>query len=91
MDLDCRGDDLVEGEVGGDDLYCRAYNGTSSHWYQAARREGHEHISVGGVEKDVDFEFVTDDAVIDQVDASYRTKHHDSPYLQPILGSRLPH
>lgn len=70
----------------GDQLYCRAYTGTSSRWYRAALREKHGHISVGGVDKDVDFEFLADEAVIDEVDVSYRAKYHNSPYLQPILS-----
>lgn len=71
----------------GQDLYCRAYNGPSSRWYQAARREGNGHISVGGVDKDVDFAFLTDTTEIDQVDDAYRHKYANSPYLQPILGA----
>lgn len=71
----------------GNDLYCRAYNGTSSHWYTAARRERHGHIQVAGLDKDVDFAFPTDPAEIDRVDDAYRTKYFDSPYLKPILGT----
>lgn len=70
----------------GDDLFCRAYNGQSSRWYQAAKSIGHGHISVGGVEKDVTFTFLSDTTLIDQVDEAYRSKYFDSPYLQPILG-----
>ncbi|WP_430336188.1 DUF2255 family protein [Rhodococcus sp. ACT016] len=71
----------------GEDLYCRAYNGSSSRWYRAAQNIGHGHISVGGVDAEVDFEFPIDTAVIDRVDDAYRIKYADSPYLQPILGA----
>ena len=67
------------------ELYCRGYAGTSSRWYQSAKREGYGHISVGGVEKDVTFEFPTDNETNDRVDAGYNTKFAGSPYLQPML------
>ncbi|MFJ4208097.1 hypothetical protein ACIPY2_06505 [Paenarthrobacter sp. NPDC089675] len=38
------------------------------------------------MDKDVDFAFLADDAVIEEVDAGYRAKYRNSPYLQPIFG-----
>lgn len=72
----------------GDDLYARGYNGTHSRWYQSAKREGHGHISVGGVEKDVTFEFPDDEATNKAVDEGYRHKYEGSPYLDPMLDAK---
>ncbi|MDN6344906.1 MAG: DUF2255 family protein [Tetragenococcus koreensis] len=72
----------------GDDLYCRGYAGTSARWYQSAKREGSGHISVGGVEKDVRFEFPTDKETNDQVDEGYRQKYEGSPYLSPMISEK---
>ncbi|MER6167592.1 DUF2255 family protein [Streptomyces violaceorubidus] len=35
------------------DLYVRAYRGTRSRWYQAAREHGHGRIRVGGTTREV--------------------------------------
>lgn len=69
----------------GEDLYARGYSGTSSRWYQAARKMGHGHISVGGVEKDVTFEFPEDKATNDAVDEGYKSKYAGSQYLAPMI------
>ncbi|GAA3019267.1 DUF2255 family protein [Tetragenococcus solitarius] len=70
----------------GDDLYCRGYAGTNARWYQSAKREGKGHISVGGVEKEVHFEFPTDETTNEQVDEGYRQKYEGSPYLRPMVS-----
>jgi len=72
----------------GDDLYSRGYSGTSARWYQSAKREGEGHISVGGVEKDVTFEFITDESTNDSVDEGYRSKYEGSPYLPPMINEQ---
>lgn len=72
----------------GENLYCRGYAGTSARWYQSAKRAGEGHISVGGVEKDVRFEFPTDKETNDQVDEGYRQKYEGSPYLPPMINER---
>lgn len=72
----------------GNDLYCRGYAGTNARWYQSAKREGKGHISVGGVEKEVRFEFPTDEATNEQVDEGYRQKYEGSPYLRPMISQQ---
>lgn len=70
----------------GNNLYCRGYSGSNARWYQSAQREGNGHISVGGVEKDVRFEFPTDEATNDLVDEGYKEKYKGSPYLAPMIN-----
>lgn len=72
----------------GDDLYCRGYAGTAARWYQSAKREGKGHISSGGIEKDVRFEFVDDNNLNDQLDEGYRQKFAGSPYLEPMISEQ---
>ncbi|GCF94860.1 hypothetical protein NRIC_27510 [Enterococcus florum] len=72
----------------GNELYARGYSGTKARWYQAAKREGRGHITVGGVEKDVRFEFPDDPETIDLVDEGYRKKYADSPRLEPVIRSQ---
>lgn len=69
-------------------LYCRGYSGTSARWYQSAKREGIGHISVGGVEKDVRFEFITDKVANDVIDEGYKKKYKGSAYLSPMISER---
>lgn len=66
----------------GDEVYCRGYSGTATRWYQSAKREGSGHISVGGVEKDVRFEFPTDEQTNNQVDKGFRQKYGSNPYSE---------
>lgn len=68
------------------DVYVRGYSGVEAKWYKAARAAGRGHVSVGGLKKDVTFEFPTDDATNAVVDAGYQTKYAGSPYLPPMLG-----
>jgi hypothetical protein len=70
-----------------DELYCRGYFGRNARWYQSAKREGHGHLSVGGVEKEVRFEFPTDEITNNNVDEGYRQKYAGSPYLTPMIGT----
>ena len=70
-----------------DDLYVRAYNGTSSRWYQAALRQKAGRITAAGMTREVAFEPV-DGPVNDLVDEAYRSKYRDSPYLTPMIGAR---
>jgi len=72
----------------GDELYCRGYAGTNARWYQSAKREGHGHISVGGVEKNVTFEFPNDEKTNDLVDEGYKKKYEGSPFLAPMISQR---
>lgn len=70
-----------------DALYVRAYNGTRSRWYQAALAQGSGHIRAAGLTRDVVFEPVSG-AINDRIDAAYRDKYRNSPYLTPMIGER---
>jgi hypothetical protein len=71
----------------GDDLYMRAYNGKNSRWYQAAMRQKAGRITAAGMTKEVTFEPV-DGPINDRIDDAYRAKYRDSPYLDPMIGTR---
>jgi len=68
-------------------LYVRAYNGTSSRWYQAALKQKAGQITAAGKPNDVTFEEVQDE-INDQIDAAYRLKYASSSYLNPMIGNR---
>lgn len=70
----------------GDDVYARGFAGTASRWYVAAKAAGHGHILVGGIEKDVTFEFPADAATNDPLDKIYPAKYADSPYANSMSG-----
>ena len=72
----------VDGE-----LYVRAYNGRSSRWHQAALRQKAGRITAAGMMKDVVFEAV-EGPINDRIDAAYRLKYSECPYLAPMLGER---
>jgi hypothetical protein len=59
---------VVDGE-----LYVRAYNGTSSRWYQAASKQKAGQVTVAGQTTDVSFEQVSGE-INDRIDAAYRAK-----------------
>src|SRR5919204_2481113 len=69
------------------DLYVRAYNGTSSRWYQSALKQKAGRITAAGMTKEVAFEPVSD-AINDRIDDAYRAKYAGSPYLAPMIGAR---
>jgi hypothetical protein len=73
---------VVEGE-----LYVRAYNGTSSRWYQAASKQKAGQVTVAGQTTDVSFEQVSGE-INDRLDAAYDAKYSSSPYLKPMIGER---
>jgi hypothetical protein len=68
-------------------LYVRAYNGTSSRWYQAARQQKTGRITAAGLTWDVRFESV-DGPIQDRIDAAYRAKYSSSRYLDPMISAR---
>jgi hypothetical protein len=69
-------------------LYVRPYNGRSSRWYQAAMRQRAGRITVAGLTKEVTFEPV-DDGLGHRIDDAYRAKYKGSPYLSPMIDTRL--
>ena len=70
-----------------DALYVRGYNGQSSTWYQAAVRQRAGRIIAAGITKDVTFE-PADGPINERIDAAYRGKYRDSPYLKPMISAR---
>src|SRR5919204_1735049 len=70
-----------------DDLYVRAYNGTSSRWYQAALRQKAGRITAAGMTKEVAFEPV-EGAINDRIDDAYRARYKGHPYLPPMVSER---
>ena len=70
-----------------DVLYVRAYNGTSSRWFEAAMEQKRGRITAAGITKDVAFEAV-DGSINDRIDEVYRAKYKTSPYLQPMISKR---
>src|SRR5262249_344303 len=77
---------IWSGAVDGD-LYVRGYNGQSSRWYQAARRQKAGQITAVGTTRDVLFEPV-EGQINDRVDDAYRATYRGSPYLAPMIGDR---
>jgi len=75
---------VVNGE-----LYVRAYNGTSSRWYQAASKQKAGQITSGGHTTDVRFEPVAGE-INERIDAAYREKYSFSPYLKPMIRRSRP-
>lgn len=73
--------------VVGGDLYVRAYNGKNSRWYKSAMRQKAGRIQAAGMTIDVLFEPV-DGAINEQIDAAYRKKYSNSPYMEHMIGSR---
>jgi hypothetical protein len=69
------------------DLYVRAYNGTSSRWYQSAMSQQAGRIRVAGGEYEVIFE-PADPTVNDAVDAAYEKKYSGSRYLPPMVATK---
>ena len=61
--------------VDGDDLYLRSAYGTGSAWYRSALSRPHGRISAGGVDSDVTFAQVNDEALNVRLDAAYRSKY----------------
>jgi len=72
----------------GDDLYVRSYKGRGSSWYRAVRATGAGHVSSGGVDKDVAFAEVNEQATGDAIDAAYRDKYrsYGASYVDPMLA-----
>jgi hypothetical protein len=73
--------------VVGDKLYVRAYNGRSSRWYKAAMRQKEGRITAAGMTEDVVFQPGNIEAQ-GAIDAAYRNKYSNSPYLKPMVESQ---
>lgn len=69
-------------------LYVRAYNGTNSRWYKSAMSQKAGKITGAGMEKQVRFEPVTDEALNKKIDEAYRQKYSSSSYLSSMISDR---
>lgn len=68
-------------------LYVRAYNGTSSRWYQSAMKQKAGKIEAAGLVRRVKFEQVSG-AINEDIDEAYRHKYSGSPYLNSMISDR---
>lgn len=71
----------------GDDLYVRSVNGRGSDWFRGVLTRHEGRIQAGGVEKDVTFVEVDDDALHPQIDAVYWSKygHYPKAYVDACV------
>jgi hypothetical protein len=72
---------IVEGN-----LYVRAYNGTSSRWYQAALKQKAGRIHAAGIIKNVSFEPVFEKNLNEKIDRAYQSKYNESPYMTQMIS-----
>ncbi|MDP0499904.1 MAG: DUF2255 family protein [Verrucomicrobiota bacterium JB022] len=69
-------------------LFVRAYHGRKSRWHQAAVTQRAGRIQVAGMQPEVTFEEVDDPQLNGRIDAAYREKYAESPYLPPMISDR---
>jgi hypothetical protein len=71
----------------GGDIYVRSVYGRGSAWFRGTQDRHEGHISAGGVEKEVGFVDVGDDALLDEIGSTYRTKYSREPaaHVDPML------
>ena len=77
--------------VVGDELFVRPYNGTASRWYRAARSQKAGRVTAAGRQFDVDFEALEDageNFPDEAIDAVYRMKYANNPYLAHMISDR---
>jgi hypothetical protein len=72
----------------GDDLYVRSWRGRSGGWYRGVQERHRGHIRAGGVDKDVEFVAVDEEALNQRIDAAYRAKYgrYGSGYVGPMTS-----
>lgn len=71
----------------GDRVYLRSVRGRGSGWFTGTRATGTGHVSIGGVEQDVTFTEVTDEAEQAAISLAYRAKY--GRYAKNIVDSIL--
>jgi hypothetical protein len=71
-----------------DALYMRGYYGQNTRWYQAAVRQKAGRITADGMTREVTFEPV-EGPISHRVDDAYRAKYRASPYLSPMISTRV--
>ncbi|MBN7811862.1 DUF2255 family protein [Algoriphagus sp. H41] len=70
-----------------DQLFVRAYHGTSSRWFKSAMNQGMGKISAAGMDKKVKFKSVQGE-INEKIDQAYRKKYAESPYLNSMISAR---
>ena len=71
----------------GDEVYVRSAHGTANPWFERASRSGAGRISVGDLERDVEFEAVGDGAH-GAIDAAYHAKYDRyGRWVKPVVGA----
>jgi hypothetical protein len=69
----------------GDELYVRSMHGRAGAWYRGTQEREQGHIRAAGIDKDVTFSDVHDDAgLAERIDAAYRRKYRR--YGDGIVG-----
>lgn len=68
-------------------LFVRAYNGTNSRWFGAARAQKAGRITAAGTTRNV-VSAAADPALNDRIDQAYEEKYAGSPYLPQMLTDR---
>jgi len=71
-----------------DRLFVRAYNGTSSRWYQSAMEQKAGKITGADLEKKVSFDLVRDQKLNEKIDVAYKQKYSSSSYLGSMISDR---
>jgi hypothetical protein len=70
----------------GDEIYVRAYKGSTSPWFRGAQSRHQGMIQAGGVKRHVTFVEVSDADVNDKIDSAYLTKYRRYPtYVAPMV------
>lgn len=67
-------------------VYVRGNKGRRSHWYQTAVIRGSGRISIAGLTRDVIFEAIDKNSVIEQIDEEYKKKYQGHGYLNWLLS-----
>lgn len=72
----------------GDELFVRSFRGKAGRWYRGTQASHEGRIRSGGVDKNVAFVPVTDEAVNAGIDTAYRTKYrrHEATAVDPMLA-----
>ena len=71
----------------GDRVYLRSVHGRGAGWFKGTQATGTGHVSIGGLEKDVAFARVSDEATQEAISDAYRSKYRR--YAANILDSTL--
>ena len=74
----------------GHDLYVRSFKGPGGAWYRSVSERPEGEVGTDGVQKNVTFTVVDDEALNDTVDAAYRAKYQrfGPGYLDPMTSDQ---